>query len=168
MPDSMQFEYFFGEESTQFSFFKVPCQLITGPQFRQLSNDAKLLYAMLLDRMSLSARNGWYDDQGRVYIYYTVDEIRRDLNCGNDKALKMLAELGHDQGRRPDRAYQVGTGQADENLRQAVHHPHRATPAGAGALPGAPGDGTPRKSKPRFSRLPPLVFFDFCPSHKSR
>ncbi len=98
MPDSMQFEYFFGEESMQFSFFKVPCQLITNPQFRQLSNDAKLLYAMLLDRMSLSARNGWYDDQGRVYIYYTVDEIRQDLNCGNDKALKMLAELDTNKG----------------------------------------------------------------------
>lgn len=98
MPDSMQFEYFFGEESTQFSFFKVPCQLITNPQFRQLSNDAKLLYAMLLDRMSLSARNGWYDEQGRVYIYYTVDEIRQDLNCGNDKALKMLAELDTNKG----------------------------------------------------------------------
>lgn len=98
MPDSMEFEYFFGEESTQFSFFKVPCQLITNPQFRQLSNDAKLLYAMLLDRMSLSARNGWYDEQGRVYIYYTVDEIRQDLNCGNDKALKMLAELDTNKG----------------------------------------------------------------------
>lgn len=69
MPDRMEFEYFFGEESTQFSFFKVPCQLITNPQFRQLSNDAKLLYAMLLDRMSLSARNGWYDDsEFSVYI----------------------------------------------------------------------------------------------------
>ena len=98
MPDSMQFEYFFGEESTQFSFFKVPCQLIPNPQFRQLSNDAKLLYAMLLDRMSLSARNGWYVEQGRVYIYYTVNEIRQDLNCGNDKALKMLAELDTNKG----------------------------------------------------------------------
>lgn len=98
MPESIEFEYFFGEESTQYTFFKVPCQLITNPQFRCLSNDAKLLYAMLLDRMSLSARNGWYDELGRVYIYYTVDEIRQDLNCGNDKALKMLAELDTNKG----------------------------------------------------------------------
>ena len=48
--------------------------------------DAKLLYGLLLDRMSLSAKNGWYDEQGRVYIYYTLDEIQEDLNCGHDKA----------------------------------------------------------------------------------
>ena len=53
---------------------------------------------MLLDRMSLSAKNGWYDEQSRVYIYYTADEIRADMGCGNDKALKLLSELDTKKG----------------------------------------------------------------------
>jgi len=64
----------------------------------KLSTDAKLLYGLLLDRMGLSAKNGWYDDQGRVYIYYTLDEIQADLGCGHEKAVKLLAELDTGKG----------------------------------------------------------------------
>ena len=87
------FEYFYGDESNMFSFYRIPRQLIVGEQFRKLSTDAKLLYGLFLDRVGLSAKNGWYDEQGRVYIYYTINEIREDMNCGNDKAIKLLAEL---------------------------------------------------------------------------
>ncbi len=98
MPEHIAFEYFFGDEAEQFSYFRIPRQLITSPQFKGLSTDAKLLYGMFLDRMGLSIKNGWFDDLGRAYIYYTVDEIREDLNCGNDKALKLLAELDDKKG----------------------------------------------------------------------
>lgn len=81
-----------------FTLYRIPRQLVTGKDFKNLSTDAKLLYGLLLDRMSLSARNGWYDGQGRVYIYYTAEEIREDLCCGNDKALKLLAELDTKKG----------------------------------------------------------------------
>ena len=91
-------DYFYGDESEQFSYFRVPRLLITSPRFKGLSTDAKLLYGMLLDRMSLSAKNGWYDEQSRVYIYYTADEIRTDMGCGNDKALKLLSELDTKKG----------------------------------------------------------------------
>ncbi len=67
-------------------------------EFRFLSTDAKLLYGLMLDRMGLSAKNGWYDDLGRVYIYYTLEEIQEDLNCGHDKAVKLLAELDTRKG----------------------------------------------------------------------
>lgn len=87
------FDYYYGHKSSQFSFCRIPRQLITGEAFKGLSIDAKLLYALMRDRMGLSARNGWYDEQGRVFIYYTVNEIRAVLNCGNDKAIKLLAEL---------------------------------------------------------------------------
>lgn len=87
------FDYYYGDESSQFSFCRIPRQLVTEKTFRGLSSDAKLLYALMLERMGLSARNGWYDEQGRVFIYYTVNEIRMVLNCGNDKAIKLLAEL---------------------------------------------------------------------------
>lgn len=98
MPERIGFDYFFGDEAEQFSYFRIPRQLIRSPQFKALSTDAKLLYGMFLDRMGLSLKNGWFDDQGRAYIYYTVDEIREDMNCGNDKALKLLAELDTKKG----------------------------------------------------------------------
>ena len=93
MAAETSFDYYYGDESNQFSFYRIPRQLVTGDRFKRLSTDAKLLYGLLLDRMSLSAKNGWYDEQGRVYIYYTLDEIQEDLNCGHDKATRMLVEL---------------------------------------------------------------------------
>lgn len=96
--DNMNFDYYYGDESNQFSFYRIPRQLITGNDFKRLSTDAKLLYGLLLDRMGLSAKNGWYDDAGRVFIYYTLDEIQEDLNCGHDKAVKLLAELDKGKG----------------------------------------------------------------------
>jgi hypothetical protein len=98
MPDMKLSNYFYGDEAMQFSYFRIPCQLITHPRFKHLSTDSKLLYGMLLDRMSLSIKNEWYDDTGRVYIYYTVDEICSCLNCGRDKAMKLLAELDTGKG----------------------------------------------------------------------
>ena len=96
--DNMSFDYYYGDESSQFSFYRIPRQLVTGDNFKRLSTDAKLLYGLLLDRMSLSAKNGWYDDHGRVFIYYTLDEIQEDLNCGHEKAVKLLSELDTGKG----------------------------------------------------------------------
>lgn len=66
MEEKIVYDYFYGEESEQFAFYRIPKQLIQDAHFKHLSTDAKLLYGMMLDRMSLSARNGWYDDEGRV------------------------------------------------------------------------------------------------------
>lgn len=93
-----KFDFYYGDESGQFSYFRIPRQLVVGEAFRRLSTDAKLLYGLLLDRMGLSAKNGWYDKLGRVYIYYTLDEIQADLNCGHDKATKLLVELDAGRG----------------------------------------------------------------------
>ena len=98
MSDIEVFDYYYGDESNQFSFYRIPRPLIRDKRFKGLSTDAKLLYGLMLDRMSLSAKNRWYDEQGRVYIYYTAEEIREDLCCGNDKALKLLAELDTKKG----------------------------------------------------------------------
>ena len=92
------FDYYYGDESNQFSFYRIPRQLITGENFKSLSTDAKLLYGLLLDRMGLSAKNGWYDKLGRVYIYYTLEEIQEDLGCGHNKAVRLMAELDTDKG----------------------------------------------------------------------
>lgn len=93
MPAETTFDYYYGDEGSQFSFCRLPRQLITENTFKGLSTNAKLLYALMLERMGLSARNGWHDKLGCIYIYFTVNEIRQTLNCGNDKAIKLLAEL---------------------------------------------------------------------------
>ena len=94
----MSFDYYYDEQSESFRFLRVPRLLFTAPQFRGLSTDAKLLYSLMLDRMCLSARNGWYDEQGRVFIYYTVTDIAEHLNCKKDKTLKLLNELDNKKG----------------------------------------------------------------------
>lgn len=87
------FDYYYGTEAEQFSFFRIPRVLIQDPRFKQVSTDAKLLYGLMLDRMSLSMKNGWLDEENRVYIIYTLENIMEDLNCGKDKGVKILAEL---------------------------------------------------------------------------
>lgn len=94
----MQYDYFYGGQADSYSFYRIPRVLICGDEFKCLSTDAKLLYGLLLDRMGLSARNGWFDCHGRVFIYYTVDEIQEDLCCGHVKAGKLLAELDSKKG----------------------------------------------------------------------
>lgn len=98
MGEGISFDYYYGDESSQFSFYRIPRQLITGESFKNLSTDAKLLYGLLLDRMGLSAKNGWYDKLGRVYIYYTLEEIQEDMGCGHNKAVRLLAELDTGKG----------------------------------------------------------------------
>lgn len=66
--------------------------------FQHVSAEAKLLYGLLLDRMDLSVKSGWHDKMGRVYIYFTLAEIQENLNCGHDKATKLLVELDTPNG----------------------------------------------------------------------
>lgn len=85
-------------QNLSFPFLRFPRELITNPEFRSISIEAKLVYALLLDRLSLSICNGWHDETGRVFIYYTLDEIRDKLQCGYDKAIKCLNELDIKKG----------------------------------------------------------------------
>lgn len=89
----MQYEYFYGAQAEQFSFYRIPKALFTEPNFRELSTDAKVLYGILLDRMSLSLKNQWLDAQNKVYIIFTVEEIMDALNCANQKATRLMVEL---------------------------------------------------------------------------
>lgn len=89
----MKFEYIYGENADLFTFYRIPKVLITAPEFNAVSTDAKLLYGLLLDRMGLSLKNKWLDEEKKVYIYFTVEDICNQLNCGRDKAMKLLSEL---------------------------------------------------------------------------
>ena len=86
-------DYFQGLESADFQFFRIPTALIKNKEYKGISTDAKLLYGLLLDRMSLSIRNDWRDARGRVYIIYTTKGVSEVLGCCQDKACKLMAEL---------------------------------------------------------------------------
>ena len=86
-------DYFTADDAEEYSFYRIPKPLILNPDYRSVPVEAKMLYGLMLDRMGLSVRNGWLDEQGRVFIYFTVDSVREDLCCGKEKACKLLADL---------------------------------------------------------------------------
>ena len=87
------YDYFYGAESEQFSFYRIPKVLFTEERFKTISAEAKVLYGLLLDRMSLSAKNGWQDKENRVYIIFTIEDIMEAMGCADQKAGKLLHEL---------------------------------------------------------------------------
>ncbi len=98
MDGGLKFDYYYGEEAEQFSFYRVPRLLIKDERFKGLSSDAKLLYGLMLDRMSLSIKNAWFDDENRAYIHYTVENIMEDLGCARATCAKIIAELDSKKG----------------------------------------------------------------------
>lgn len=89
----MAFDYFYGARSQQFAFYRIPKVLFTDNRFQKISTEGKVLYGLLLDRVSLSMENGWIDDEGRVYIIFTLTSIRQAMNCAEKSAIKYLTEL---------------------------------------------------------------------------
>ena len=98
MGEGFVFDYYYGIEAEQFSFYRVPRLLIKDKRFKGLSSDAKLLYGLMLDRMSLSVKNRWFDEDNRAYIYYTVEEIMNDLGCSHGTCTKIMSELDNRKG----------------------------------------------------------------------
>lgn len=92
------FPYFYGNESEQYLFYSVPQLLFTKDIFRKISCEAKLLYSFLLDRTSLSRKNKWYDDDGKLFVYFKQEELCEKLNIGKDKAVKVFNELDSAKG----------------------------------------------------------------------
>lgn len=91
-------DYFRGNDAEKFTFYRLPKFLFTDDDFSSVSPEAKILYGLLLDRMSLSMKNGWIDDENRVYIYFTLDEVTHMLGVGKEKAIKLFAELDDKNG----------------------------------------------------------------------
>ena len=89
----MTLDYFYGQAGELFSFYRIPKALFQEPRFQSLSTDAKILYGILLDRMSLSVKNEWFDKKGRVFIIFTIEDVKRTLRCADNKATRLLREL---------------------------------------------------------------------------
>ena len=89
----MNFDYFYGRDSESFRFIRLPVVLIEDEIYKDLSIEAKVLYSMYLSRSTLSYKNNWIDESGRVYIFFTVEETARQLGCGVKKAVKLIKDL---------------------------------------------------------------------------
>ena len=98
MKDSFKFDYFYGSQAEQFSFFRLPKILIRDARFKKISSDAKILYGIMLDRMSLSRENKWMDQNNRVYIIFTLKEVMKEFECCQRKAGSLMAELDSKSG----------------------------------------------------------------------
>ena len=94
----LQLDYYYGNEAEQYSFYRIPKILFTDERFRGVSVEAKVLYGLLLDRMALSVKNGWLDEEGRVYIVFTIASVMETLGCAEQKANKLLKELDASKG----------------------------------------------------------------------
>ena len=98
MTSTLQFRYYDKDQSDQFSFYRIPKALFTDARFRGLSAEAKILYGLMLDRMSLSRKNGWTDRENHVYIYFTLEDVLELMGCGHGKAVRLFAELDSVKG----------------------------------------------------------------------
>ena len=154
MPSVTLSDYFCGDEEVRFAHFRIPRQLITHPQFKPLSADAKLLYGMLLNRMSLSAKNGWQDDAGRVYIYFTVKEVCEAVSCGRNKAIRLLAELDTSKGIGLIKRVKQGQGKPDRIFvkRITVQEDTEAPDQTPAPIPSADFSAVQRSENPTSSR----------------
>lgn len=91
--EHIELDYYYGIESEQFAFFRIPKLLMTDSRYKVLSVNAKMLYGLMLDRMSLSRRNNWIDEEQKVYIIYSVEEAAGELGCSKPTAVKAMSEL---------------------------------------------------------------------------
>lgn len=89
----LDLNYYYGTEADQYSFYRVPKTLLTDSRYKGISIEAKVLYGLLLDRMRLSVKNGWMDADGRVYIYFTLEDAMDLMDCGHNKAVKLFSDL---------------------------------------------------------------------------
>ena len=91
-------DYYYGMEGEQFAFFRIPKVLFQDERYKSISAEARILYGLLLDRVTLSLQKGWKDREGRIYIFYTVNEVMESLSCGNKKAIQLMNELENRAG----------------------------------------------------------------------
>ena len=86
-------DYFYKHESELFTFYRVPKVLFTEEPFKNMNCEAKLLYGLLLDKMSASVKNQWLDEENKAYVIYQITDIMEDMNISKKKAIASLKEL---------------------------------------------------------------------------
>lgn len=100
-------------QADAYTFYRIPKALFSDPYFKKLSCEAKVLYGLLLDRMSLSVKNKWFDEQGRVYILFKVEDVSEHMGCCKQTAIKLFAELDSQKGIGLIEKKRLGLGKAN-------------------------------------------------------
>lgn len=113
MNRTLVFDYFYGRQADAYTFYRIPKALFSDPYFKKLSCEAKVLYGLLLDRMSLSVKNKWFDEQGRVYILFKVEDVCEHMGCCKQTAIKLFAELDSQKGIGLIEKKRLGLGKAN-------------------------------------------------------
>ena len=113
MNRTLVFDYFYGRQADAYTFYRIPKVLFSDPYFKKLSCEAKVLYGLLLDRMSLSVKNKWFDEQGRVYILFKVEDVSEHMRCCKQTAIKLFAELDSQKGIGLIEKKRLGLGKAN-------------------------------------------------------
>ena len=113
MGQTAKFDYYYGTQADTYSFYRIPKVLFTCAYFKELSCEAKVLYGLMLDRMSLSLKNRWFDDEGRVYIIFSLDDVMEHLGCQRQKAVKLIKELDQEKGIGLIEKKRIGFGKAN-------------------------------------------------------
>ncbi len=113
MNRTLVFDYFYGMQADAYTFYRIPKVLFSDPYFKKLSCEAKVLYGLLLDRMSLSVKNKWFDEQGRVYILFKVEDVCEHMGCCKQTAIKLFAELDSQKGIGLIEKKRLGLGKAN-------------------------------------------------------
>ena len=98
MAQPTPYGYYYGDAADQYTFYRLPKVLFTDNRYKVLSDSAKILYGLMLDRMGLSLKNGWLDEGNKVYIYFTLEDVQEYMSCKHEKAVKLLAELDTGKG----------------------------------------------------------------------
>lgn len=145
----LKLDYFYGGEAEQYSFYRIPKVLFTDQNYSTMTMEARVLYGLLLDRMGLSARNGWLDSCGRVFIYFTLEDAMAQMGFGHNKAVRHFKEL-EDIG-------------LIERKKQGQGKPTRIYVKNF-ILPPEPGHSPPRRR--HRLRLPKRGSLHFLPRHR--
>lgn len=126
MSEEKWFDYYYGNQAEKYSFYRIPKILFTDKIFKKISCEAKVLYGLLLDRMSLSVKNQWLDEKQRVYIIFTIEEIIETVGCSRQKAVRLLQELDHQKGIGLIEKKRIGLGKANViYVKNFMHTPRK-------------------------------------------
>ena len=113
MRQTAKFDYYYGTQAEAYSFYRIPKVLFTSAYFKKLSCEAKVLYGLMLDRMSLSIKNRWFDEEGKVYIIFSIDDVKEYMGCHQQKAVKLMQELDQEKGIGLIEKKRIGFGKAN-------------------------------------------------------
>lgn len=113
MRQTAKFDYYYGTQAEAYSFYRIPKVLFTSAYFKKLSCEAKVLYGLMLDRMSLSIKNRWFDEEGKVYIIFSIDDVKEYMGCHQQKAVKLMQELDQKKGIGLIEKKRIGFGKAN-------------------------------------------------------